>query len=402
MKIYSVSEITREIRNLLEGDFGEIRIEGEVSNFRPASSGHFYFSLKDDTCQIRAVMFRGSNSLLKFRLENGLQIVCYGRISVYEPRGEYQIIIEQMEPKGVGALQLAFEQLKKKLDSEGLFAPERKRPIPFLPAKIGIVTSPTGAVIRDMIHVLTRRFPNIQILLNPVLVQGESAGREIAEAIAQLNERDDIDVIIVARGGGSIEDLWAFNEEIVARAIGASHVPVISAVGHETDFTIADFVADLRAPTPSAAAELAVPVKEDLLYSLDQKRHRLTQTVQQGIESLRLHLRRWEAYFRYPTRRLTELMLRLDHVREQMRSVLDHRFELLRERLIRLGRQLDALSPLAVLERGYAIVSRQGTVHPLRHAAEVAAGDPLKIRLYEGEVSAIASDPSEPGKKRKI
>ena len=232
MKIYAVSEITQEIRFLLEERFSEVWIEGEISNFRPAGSGHFYFSLKDPNAQIRAVMFRGSNSQLRFKPENGLTVLCYGRITVYEPRGEYQIIVEHMEPKGIGALQLAFEQLKKQLEAEGLFDPERKKKIPFLPEKIGIVTSPTGSVIRDMIHVLTRRFPSIQILLNPVTVQGEGAAGEIARAIAEMNERGDIDLLIVGRGGGSIEDLWAFNEETVARAIGASHIPVISSVGH--------------------------------------------------------------------------------------------------------------------------------------------------------------------------
>ncbi|HEX5036795.1 MAG TPA: exodeoxyribonuclease VII large subunit, partial [bacterium] len=247
MKIYSISEITRQIKGQLEDNFSEVWIEGEISNFKPATSGHFYMSLKDDQAQIRAVMFRGSNSGLKFRPENGLQVLAYGRVTVYEPRGEYQIIVEHLEPKGAGALQLAFEQLKKKLEAEGLFAAERKRPIPYLPRRIGIVTSPTGAVIRDMIHVLSRRYPNVQILIHPVAVQGTGAAAEIAAAVRAMSVRGDLDVLIVARGGGSMEDLWAFNEEVVARAIAESLLPVISAVGHETDFTIADFVADLRA-----------------------------------------------------------------------------------------------------------------------------------------------------------
>lgn len=402
MKIYSVSEITRGIRDLIEGSFPDVWIEGEVSNFRPASSGHFYFSLKDQNAQIRAVMFRGSNSLLKFRLASGLHVLCYGRLSVYEPRGEYQVIIERMEPKGVGALQLAFEQLKSRLEAEGLFDAQRKRPIPFLPRKIGIVTSPTGSVIRDMIDVSTRRFPNIQILLSPVSVQGEGSAGEIAAAIAELNGRDDVDLLIVARGGGSMEDLWAFNEESVARAIASSRIPVISAVGHETDFTIADFVSDLRAPTPSAAAELAVPVKEDLLYTLDQKRHLLCRSIQQRIENARLRIRRWEGYFRDPKRRVTEMILRIDHIREQMVAALDHRLEVSREGLKRLEQHLRSLSPLAILERGYSIVWREGSLRPLRHASEAETGDLLKIRLYEGEVSAIASAPHGSGKNRKI
>jgi exodeoxyribonuclease VII large subunit len=393
MKVYSVSEITRGIKALLEDRFSDVWIEGEISNFRPASSGHFYFSLKDEQAQIRAVMFRGSNARLKFRPENGLHVLAYGRLSVYEPRGEYQIILEHLEPKGAGALQLAFEQLKKKLEAEGLFDEARKRPVPFLPSKIGIVTSPTGAVIRDMIHVLTRRFPDIRILLDPVLVQGEAAAGEIAAAVRRLGGRGDLDVLIVARGGGSMEDLWAFNEEVVARAIAECPIPVISAVGHETDFTIADFVADLRAPTPSAAAELAVPVKEDLLEGLEGKRRRLRQAVDQKIETLRLHLRQWEAYFRDPGRRLAEILLRLDHLRERLAASAEHRLEMLRERLKGVQKHLESLNPLAILERGYAVVTPERSTRPLRRAGEVQDGDRLKIRLYEGDLSAVASRP---------
>ncbi len=400
MKIYSVSEMTREIRTLLEERFGEVWIEGEISNFRPAASGHFYFSLKDETAQIRCVMFRGANRGLRFQPENGLQVLCGGRISVYEPRGDYQILVERLEPQGIGALQLAFEQLKKRLEGEGLFDPARKRPIPALPRKVGVVTSPTGAAIRDMVDVLTRRFPNIQILLNPVLVQGEGAAGEIASAVAVMNERDDLDLLIVGRGGGSIEDLWAFNEEVVARAIAASRIPVISAVGHETDFTIADFVADLRAPTPSAAAELAVPVKEDLLYEIGEKKHRLVQATGQILENSRLQVARWKAFFRDPGRRVAEALLRVDHCREQLLSAAGHLLMMAREKVGGMRRHLESLNPLAILERGFAVVSRPGILRP--HASEVAAGDPLKIRLYEGEVSAIASAPHDSGKNRKI
>jgi exodeoxyribonuclease VII large subunit len=384
MKIYSVSSLTREIKSLLEGSFREIWLEGEISNFRPAASGHLYFGLKDASSQIRAVMFRGSAATLRFAPEDGLAVLCRGRVAVYEPRGEYQIILEEMEPKGVGALQLAFEQLKKKLESEGLFEVSRKKKLPFLPEKIGIITSPTGSVIRDMIHVLTRRFPNVSILLNPVTVQGDKAAGEIAEAIREMNERDDLDLLIIARGGGSIEDLWAFNEEVVARAIAASRLPVISAVGHETDFTIADFVADLRAPTPSAAAELAIPVKEDLLYTLREHRHRLYQAMEQKVETSRLLLRQWEGYFRDPARKLSEYFLRIDHLREKSFSLLEHRMSLAREKLSRLKTHVQALSPLAILERGYAIVSRHGDSVPLRNVAKVSPGDQVDIRLASG------------------
>jgi exodeoxyribonuclease VII large subunit len=401
MKIYSVSEITRGIKILLEENYSDVWIEGEISNFKPAGSGHFYFSLKDDQSQIRSVMFRGSNQNLKFRPENGLQVLAYGRVTVYEPRGEYQIIVEHLEPKGAGALQLAFEQLKKKLEAEGLFNADRKRPIPFLPSKIGIITSPTGAVIRDMIHVLTRRFPNVQILLHPVPVQGEGAAEEIAGAIGLMAARDDLEVLIVARGGGSVEDLWAFNEEAVARAIAASRVPVISAVGHETDFTIADFVADLRAPTPSAAAELAVPVLEDLLETIGQKRRRLYQAIDQQIENSRLLLRRWEAFFRDPGRRVTELLLRLDHLRERLTGQAEHRIEMLAERLKGIRKHLDSLNPLAILGRGYAVVTAGDGDLPLRRPSDVEDGQGLKIRLYEGNLSAVASVPRGP-QTRKI
>ena len=257
-KIYSVSELSQQIRNLLEKEFPDVWVVGEVSNFRAASSGHLYFTLKDESAQIRAVCFRNQARYLKFRPQDGISVIARGHLSVYETRGEYQLYIEYLEPAGLGALQLAFEQLKQKLAAEGLFDPGRKKPLPLLPRTVGVVTSPTGAVIRDILRVLRRRFRNMNVMLGPVKVQGEGAAEEIVEGIKTLNRQTGVDVIIVARGGGSLEDLWAFNEEIVARAIAASKIPIISAVGHETDFTIADFVADLRAPTPSAAAALVV------------------------------------------------------------------------------------------------------------------------------------------------
>jgi len=402
MQIYTISQLTSEIREILEGRFGDVWLEGEISNFKPATSGHFYFSLKDEKAQIRGVMFRGANSRLRFQLENGLHVVASGRVSVYEPRGEYQIIIERMEPKGLGALQLAFEQLKKKLGDEGLFEQSRKRELPFLPSKIGIVTSPTGAVIRDMIHVLTRRWPGVHVLLHPVQVQGSGAGQEIADAIRTMGARGDLDLLIVGRGGGSIEDLWAFNEEVVARAIVASPIPVISAVGHETDFTIADFVADLRAPTPSAAAELAVPVWSDLSHTVGQARRRLYQAMEQKIDNARLMLKRWEAFFRDPTRRMTELLLRLDHIRERLIASASHRIDFLKERLQGARKQLEALNPLSILERGYAVVTPEGGLRPLRSPLEVKDGERLKIRLYEGELTAVASADHAPNKTRKV
>jgi len=266
--VLTVTELTTQIRLSLEQAFPELWVQGEVSNLRTPSSGHLYFTLKDQTSQIRAVLFRGVANQLRFALRDGLQVIVRGRLNVYEVRGDYQIILEYLEPKGIGALQLAFEQLKEKLEREGLFDSARKRPLPFFPRKVGIVTSPSGAAIQDMLTVMKRRCPVLSVLIYPVAVQGEGAAEQIAEAIAILGRRRDVEVIIVGRGGGSLEDLWCFNEEIVVRAIAESKVPVVSAVGHEIDFTLADFAADYRAPTPSAAAEVVSPVLGDLIESI--------------------------------------------------------------------------------------------------------------------------------------
>src|SRR5438034_3287228 len=292
-KIYSVCERSQEIRNRLEQQFPDVWVTGEVSNFHGATSGHLYFSLKDADAQIRAVCFRSQARYLKFKPADGVSVIARGRLSVYEPRGEYQLVVEFLEPAGLGALQLAFEQLKTRLAAEGLFDPARKRPLPVLPRAIGVVTSPAGAVIRDILLVLRRRFRNMNVLVYPVRVQGEGAAREIAQGIERFNRRPlaaglrPVDVIILARGGGSLEDLWPFNEERVARAIAASKIPVISAVGHETDFTIADFVADLRAPTPSAAAELVVHPKRDFRSELGNRVRHMAQLVQLKISDAR-------------------------------------------------------------------------------------------------------------------
>ncbi|MCH8157116.1 MAG: exodeoxyribonuclease VII large subunit, partial [Nitrospinae bacterium] len=272
-RIYSVSEFTGETKAILEAAFDSVWIEGEISNLRIAGSQHAYFVLKDERSQVRCVLFKGYRAGLKFQPEEGDQVLLFGRVTVYEARGEYQLIVEHLEPRGLGALQKAFEQLKARLAEEGLFDEEKKKPIPEFPWKVGVVTSPTGAAVRDIINVIQRRNPKVSVLLHPVRVQGEGAAQEIADAIKQMNRMQDIDVLIIGRGGGSIEDLWAFNEEVVARAISASKIPIVSAVGHEIDFTIADFVADLRAPTPSAAAELVVPVLNDTVREL----RRLTQ-----------------------------------------------------------------------------------------------------------------------------
>ena len=267
-KVWSVSELTARIRDLLAVEFPDIWVEGEISNCHASQSGHLYFTLKDARAQVRCVCFRNQFRLLKFRPEDGLHVTVRGSVSVYEPRGEYQIYVEHIEPVGLGALQLAFEQLKKRLEAGGLFDPARKKPLPVLPRRIGLVTSPRGAAVRDVVRILRRRFPNVHLILYPVRVQGEGAARDIVEAIGFFNRKQMVDVIILARGGGSLEDLWAFNEESVARAIAAATIPIISGVGHETDFTIADFVADLRASTPSAAAEIVVRTRQEFDHHL--------------------------------------------------------------------------------------------------------------------------------------
>lgn len=391
MKVYTVSELNSHIKSSLEELFSDLWLEGEISNFKPATSGHLYLSLKDSQGQIRAVMFRNAALRLRFRPENGLSVLAYGRVTVYEPRGDYQIILETMEPKGLGSLQLAFEQLKQRLEKEGLFDLSHKKSLPYLPRAIGIVTSPTGAVIRDMIHVLTRRYPPIHILLRPVLVQGEGAREDIACAIRELNCREDIDVLIVGRGGGSMEDLWAFNEEIVARAIAESRIPVISAVGHETDFTIADFVADVRAPTPSAAAEMAVPVLEDLLYSLGKQRRALYQNMTSKLENYALMLKRWEAYFRDRTRRLTESLLKIDHIREQIVSHMGNRLRFLSQNLQHRKEHLAALNPTAILSRGYAVAKKLADGQIIRDTATLKEGDEVEVQVHQGRFRSRVS-----------
>ncbi|MBI3008015.1 MAG: exodeoxyribonuclease VII large subunit, partial [Candidatus Omnitrophica bacterium] len=267
--VYTVSELTKELKIILEDSFPRVWVEGEVSNYKLHTSGHLYFTLKDESSQLRAIVWKDTAVRFKFELKDGTAVICFGRLSVYDKQGQYQLYVEKLEPRGLGALQLAFEQLKAKLSKEGLFDPAHKKPVPLLPKRIGIVTSPTGAAIRDILNVLDRRFSNVEVIIYPVKVQGEGAREEISNAIRDLNTFGNIDVMIVGRGGGSLEDLWAFNEEIVARAIYNSNIPVISAVGHEIDWTIADFVSDMRAPTPSAAAELVIGRKEDLMMRID-------------------------------------------------------------------------------------------------------------------------------------
>lgn len=440
-KIYSVFALTTEIKGALD-KLGIIWVQGEISNFKHHSSGHMYFSLKDDRAQIKAACFRNSNLYLKFRPEDGLEVIARGRISVYEPRGDYQLIVEYMEPKGLGSLQLAFEQLKEKLRKEGLFDEDRKTPLPLLPQKIGIVTSPTGAAIRDMLRILKRRNASLNVLIYPAKVQGSGAAEEIAEGIRYLNTRADIDVIIIGRGGGSIEDLWAFNEEIVARSISQSKIPVISAVGHEVDFTIADFAADLRAPTPSAAAELVSGARDDLRVTVQSLGARLLQAMRRSIEGRRLELERLARnrsfnvapnMIRDFQQRFDEATLRLKLTAAGYISNIRHREQMLCTRLTRIdlrliiGRwrervaynrqamissikvslqqagsrlqgavgRIDALSPLAILQRGYAIC-RDAAGGIVKDAKRMAVGQRVEIILASGELDCVV-DKVKPG-----
>jgi exodeoxyribonuclease VII large subunit len=440
--VYSVSEITRDVRAILEAAFDKAWIEGEISNFRQAASGHAYFVLKDDKAQIKCVLFRGQSMGVKFKPEDGDQVLLFGRVTVYEARGDYQVIVEAMEPKGLGALQKAFEQLKEKLAKEGLFDESRKKELPEIPWKIGIVTSPTGAAIRDMIHVIRRRNPKMSILLYPAKVQGEGSAEEIAQGIQALNKRKDIDVLIVGRGGGSIEDLWAFNEEVVARAIAESKIPVVSAVGHEIDFTVADFVADLRAPTPSAAAELVVPKLSDIVQDLEYLTNQMIERMEEDIEDYRERLRYLidRRFFREPRQILETPTQRLDEMVQRLLRGLDqwvlvkrgnltqavHRLfqaspgkkiqtlserqndlmarlvrrmqsqiDLRKQKLAGTAKSLHALSPLNVLDRGYSIATSKKTGKALTSNKQVKKGDAVRIRLAKGQVDATVDETIE-------
>jgi len=445
-KIFTVSELTSKIKGLLEEKFSFIWISGEISNFKIPSSGHYYFSLKDDAAQIQCVMFRGQNRKLKFLPEDGMQVTGFGRIGVYAPRGSYQVIFEYLEPSGYGALQAAFEQLKKKLEAEGLFDEARKRPIPFLPKRILIITSPTGAVVHDIIRVLHRRFENIAISILPVKVQGDEAASLITEAFALANELPDIDLVILARGGGSIEDLAPFNSESVARAIAGSRVPVISAVGHETDFTIADFVADLRAPTPSAAAELAVAVKTELVYTLSSLKCRMYKGLKKLIENRKMLVEGLKKRLRHPARRINDLRLKTDDLCFRMNGAMQRRITSERQRLemnekrlfalspekrvqdarvhlsdtsrrlfratsvlvngkrlafLRISEHLRALDPEAILARGYSITHSLPHRSIVRDASTVIPGQKLEIVLGRGRL-VVLTKKTENDRKRSL
>jgi exodeoxyribonuclease VII large subunit len=432
--IYSVSRLNREVRVLLERGFGSLWLEAEISNFSRPSSGHWYFSLKDAAAQVRCAMFRQRNMLCSFAARDGQKVLVRARIGLYEPRGEYQLIVDHMEDAGLGALQRQFEELSAKLSREGLFATQRKRPLPSLPRRIGIITSPTGAAVRDILHVLARRFPAAAVLIHPVPVQGAQAAGEIIAALKTAARRAECDVLILARGGGSLEDLWAFNDEGLARAIVASPIPVITGIGHEIDFTIADFAADVRAPTPSAAAELVVPDAQEWLDSFIQlgarlgrgmrrrleehgkrlrwltgraavvgptarlgaQAQRLDELEQSLLRAMRRRLQeqgerlRWltgRAALVSPIARLAQQLLRLQNLQQQLHRAWRLALNSKREKLLPLVRTLNAVSPLATLDRGYAIVSIVGG-NILRNAADAKPGATLEARLAQGVVRA--------------
>jgi len=433
--VCTVGELAMRIKAQLEDQFPAVWVEGEISNLRTPSSGHAYFTLKDDTAQLRCVLFRGRGRRVAFQPEDGMQVLAFGGLDVYLARGEYQLVVELLEPKGVGALQLAFEQLKRRLEAEGLFDAARKRPLPSFPRTIGIVTSPTGAAIRDMLHVIDRRFADLRILITPVRVQGEEAPGEIVAALRDLQAIEDLDVVIVGRGGGSIEDLWAFNDERVARAIAGCRVPVISGVGHETDFTIADFVADLRAPTPSAAAEMVVQEKlqvaralvslyealkqamasrlerdrervealgkrrvltdaaralRDLYRRVDELTSRLTRAVR-GSErqaTHRLSLARNALRSLNPVARIANGAVLLAQLRGRLASAAVHSAKVSQHRFDAVVGRLDSLSPLAVLGRGYSLTRLLPSGVIVRGAAQTRPGDAIEILLHQGAVEA--------------
>mgnify|MGYP001076776873 CR=1 FL=1 len=431
--ILTVTELTANIKLLLESSFDMLWVEGEISNLRRPGSGHLYFTLKDENSQIRGVIFRQYSRMMKFDVEDGMNIICRARLSVYQPRGEYQLIVDTIEPKGVGALQMAFEQLKAHLQQEGLFDPTRKKPIPFLPGRIGVITSPTGAAIRDILNITGRRFPSIDILIAPVRVQGVEAPLEITNAIDDLNSIAGIDVIILARGGGSLEDLAPFNDERVARGIYNSRIPVVSAVGHEIDFTIADFVADLRAPTPSAAAELVVPIKSELVESLEALHLRMTGSNHRLRNSLKEKSVFLREQLKDPRRKIADMRISIDDITARLATTTARKLDdqrnvlhnldgnlmhispatIIRDyipALENLGKSmvagfryymdnlqnrvagnmamLDTLSPLSVLNRGYSIVRKlpEGTI--IRKSSSVITGDDVSVKVSLGSFNA--------------
>lgn len=396
--LLTVSQLNRYLKSKFEEDSNltSVFLTGEISNFtHHYKSGHLYFSIKDTTATIKAVMFSTQSARLRFLPQDGMKVIARGRVSIYEATGQYQLYVEDLQPDGVGALNLAYEQLKAKLEKEGLFAAERKQPIPAYPQRIGVVTSSTGAAVQDILNILSRRYPVAEVILAPVLVQGEGAAQEIADAIERFNALDCVDVLIVGRGGGSIEDLWAFNEERVARAVAASHIPIISAVGHETDFTICDFVADLRAPTPSAAAELAVPNREDLLQLLQSYRYTITQLLERRLSQWKqqVDLLSSSPYLASPdawirTRRESVALLT-----SRLRTAMKQNTAQQKTRMAVLVGKLEGLSPLKALNRGF-VYAADKTGKLLTDATQVQVGDTIFLTMKNGKVRCVVDEVS--------
>lgn len=410
--VFSVHELTQAVKNQLESAFPRVWVEGEISNLHRHHSGHIYFTLKDEKSQLKAVMFRGSASRMKFDLEDGMQVICRGRINVYEPRGEYQLLADLIEPKGKGALQMAFEQLKARLEKEGLFSPSHKKTLPLLPKIVGVVTSPRGAAIIDIIRTIERRFGRVHIIIYPVRVQGEGAAEEIVEGLEYLSKRTDIDVIIVGRGGGSMEDLWAFNEEIVARAVFRCPIPVISAVGHEVDFTITDFVADIRASTPSAAAELVIESEQSFVDRIENLQTRLNHSMKYSVQEIKnnvlglvhhqafnnfkmrllnmeqrvddLDTRSWDCV-RSLQHRMMEGRSQADLYLEKLMSKMNTRLQGWKGMWEKYVVALESASPLAILKKGYAVCLKNGGLKPVRGIQDISEEDLVTVSFFQGE-----------------
>lgn len=395
--VYSVNELNAYVKSMLDGDdnLKHIFVTGEISNYKAHYSGHLYMTVKDESASVKAVMFAGNASRLRFSPENGMKVLIFGTVSLFPRDGSYQLYINDMQPDGLGALGVAFEQLKKKLTSEGLFSEAHKKPIPKFPQRVGVITSGKGAAVQDVFNVLSRRFPVAEVVVRPTQVQGDGAARDIAEAIRLFNRYKAADVLIVGRGGGSIEDLWAFNEEITARAVYESEIPIISAVGHETDYTICDFVADLRAPTPSAAAELAVPDRIELKFGLESYKHRIFSLTKNIIATERNKLMSFEKSdaLRDPLTKLNENRRELVYLCQRMTDLTVSAVAEHKTKYCTLTGKLNALSPLGVISRGYALAERDGKV--LTGVGDVATGALISVRLSDGVLQAKVTDVKE-------
>lgn len=391
IRIYTVSQLTSRVRESLHKQFRDVLVEGEISNFKLYPSGHLYFTLKDETASLRAIMFNFYGRYPEDFIKDGSAVICRGRIDVYEKRGEYRLLVDDLEVRGLGLIQIQFQVLKEKLFKEGLFDSSHKRPLPLLPSKIGIVTSPAGAAIRDMLKVIFQKYENMSVLIYPVRVQGEGAGLEIAEGIRYLNRQEEVEVIIVGRGGGSLEDLACFNEEAVARAIYVSEIPIVSAVGHEIDFTIADFVADARAPTPTAAADMVVRDKREILGSLASTKEKLERSIRKRVERVRLLLYQSFAELRERKDLFTKHRIYVDDLSNTLVRSVTAVLEQRRTRLDAMAQRLNDLNPQNILRRGYSITIKTETHEVLKKSDQVEMNDSVRVKLFKGEIDCIVS-----------